>query len=193
MENQQGSFYKTIDEFPTYEINNLGEVRNIKTLKVKYTHLHSSGYVLIQFKKDCKTYTRKIHRLVAEYFIQKPENFTEEGFVVKHKDNIKSNNSFENLVWDTQENNMKDAFKDNLIPPRTGELNGRAELNEALVHKICKDYESGMTPKEAETKYGISSQQATKIRAGFAWKHIWVQYKIKVNRRKTFNDQSEGT
>lgn len=193
MDNQQGSFYKTIDEFPTYEINSIGEVRNKKTHKLKYIHVHSSGYVLIQFKKNGKAYTRKIHRLVAEYFVEKPSCSDTENIVVKHKDNNKQNNVYTNLEWDSQFNNMQDAFSDNLIPPRKGELNGRSILTESLVHEICKDYELGMLPQEAMEKYKISRAQATKIRVGFAWKHVWEQYKINVNRRKTFNDQSVGT
>ena len=41
-----------------------------------------------------------------------------------------------------------------------------------------------MQPKEAEEVFNISKQQASKIKAGIQWKHIWEQYNIKVNRRK---------
>lgn len=192
MENQQGSFYETIEEFPTYEINSLGHIRNITTHVTKYTLVHKSGYVHVSFKKNGKIFTRKVHRLVAEYFLEKPENFVGD-LVVKHLDNNKSNNVHTNLCWDSQYNNMQDAFRDGIIPPMKGERNGRATLSEDIVEAMCKDFEEGMMPKQAVKKYGVSQQQASKIRAGIQWKHIWCKYDIKVNRRKTPNGQSTGT
>lgn len=192
MGNQQGSFYKTIEEFPKYEINNLGHIRNKTTHRTKYTLVSKIGYELVCFKKGGKTFTRKVHRLVAEYFLEKPP-FSVDNLVVKHLDNNKSNNVHTNLCWDSQYNNMQDAFRDGIIPAMKGEKNGRAVLTEDVVECMCRDFEKGMMPKEAVEKYGVSRQQAGKIRAGIQWKHIWCKYNIKVNRRKPLNGQSEGT
>lgn len=193
MGNQQGSFYKQIEEFPKYEINCFGEIRNISTQIRKYVYLHSTGYWYVQFKKDGKTYSRKLHRLVAEYFVAKPSGVEEDLLVVKHLDNDKANTIYTNLAWDTQYNNTQDAYRDGLIPAMQGESNGRSVLTEVFVEELCRNFEEGMTPSEAVEIFGISRQQATKIRAGYAWKHIWCKYNIQVNRRKTSNDQSEGT
>lgn len=192
MGNQQGSFYKTIEEFPKYEINSLGHIRNKTTHATKYTLVHKTGYEHVCFKKGGKIFTRKVHRLVAEYFLEKPQGLVGD-LVVKHLDNNKSNNVSTNLCWDSQYNNMQDAFRDGIIPPLKGEGNGRATLTECVVESMCQDFEKGMTPKEAVEKYGVSRQQAGKIRAGIQWKHIWCKYDIKVKRRKTSNDQSTGT
>lgn len=111
--------------------------------------------------------------------------------VVKHLDNNKINNIVTNLAWDTNGNNMTEAFKDDLIPYMKGSLNGRAKLTEDVVARICEDYENGLMPKEIISKYGISRQQATKIRAGFAWLHISKNYNIPLVQAKISNDQSK--
>lgn len=204
MDNQQGSFYekeiwKIYPEFPRYEVSNLGNIRNYETKEAKYTLVHSTGYVFVTFKKEGKRCTRKMHRIVAELFLDPPSQDlldlcgdTYNGTVaVKHLNNIKTDNRAENLQWDWNKNNTKEAWKDGLIPKPIGSKNPRAKLTEHQVHEICKAFEEGMLPSEAVKVFGISRQQATKIRAGFAWKHISCLYNIEVNRRKTFNDQSK--
>ena len=188
-------------ELPLF-ISNLGNVKKLN-FKRKHTYVDTLGYVVLRFKKKLPSgkdhYTvYKVHRLVAELHLEEPSGSLIElaskehhGKVcVKHTDNDKTNNKVSNLVWGTSSSNTRDAWNDGLIPSLKGALNGRATLSEELVHKLCKAFEDGMQPKESTTVFGISMQQATKIRAGFQWKHIWCQYNIKVNRRstKTSND-----
>lgn len=183
-------------------ISNLGNVKKLN-FKRKYTYVDTCGYTTLRFTKrlpcgKLKVYVHKVHRLVAELHLKEPtaglveaaSNEHHGKVCVKHLDNDKTNNKVSNLQWDTSSGNTKDAWKDGLIPKLKGSLNGRATLSEDLVHKVCKAFEDGMFPKEATQVFGISMQQATKIRAGVQWKHIWCQYDIKVNRRstKTFND-----
>lgn len=39
--------------------------------------------------------------------------------------------------------------------------------------------------QDVADKFNISLSQVQKIRCGIAWKHIWRQYSIKVNKRTT--------
>lgn len=184
--------YKVIPEFQRWEINSDGHIRQVSTGKDKYVYVSFQGYMTVNFKKDGKTYTRKLHRLVGELFLDKPEDWLvklcESKWPYKpcinHIDHNKLNNSVENLEWCDINHNNQAAIIAGVVPPLKGELNGMSVLTEDLVHKICKCYQEGMMPKEAISVFGISHQQATKIRAGIAWKHIWCQYDIKVNRRK---------
>lgn len=188
MDNQQESFleeYKILREFPKYEVSNYGNIRNIHTKILKYVHKHSTGYVLVQFKKDRKTYTRKMHRMVAELFVKNSTGLPTADLVVKHKDNNKSNNYFKNLEWDTHAGNMEDAYEDNLIPSLKGEKNGRSKLTDKTVNEICLDYENGMRPYEVREKYGVSKQQAEKIHAGHSWTHISSNYNIKAIKKES--------
>lgn len=184
--------YKIIQEFPRWEINSEGHIRNVVTKVDKFVYISKQGYVAVNFKKNGKACSKKVHRLVGEYFLPEPDKELKElceskwPYVVciNHIDHDKTNNSVENLEWCDINHNNQAAIAAGVVPIMKGSKNGRSKLTEDIVHEICKDYELGMMPSEAIKKYNISRQQATKIRAGFAWKHVWCQYNIVVNRRK---------
>lgn len=189
--------WKIFKENPRYEISSHGNVRFTSTRQVKPQHENAQGYLVIQYKVNGKKFSKKVHRMVAEAFLEPPpqglvEKCSREHWkvvLVKHLDNNKQNNYYENLEWSDLEGNTKQAWDDALIVGLKGAENGRATLTEEVVERMCKDFQEGMMPKEAVAKYGCSSQQASKIRAGIQWRHIWCKYDIKVNRRdRTIND-----
>jgi len=183
------------------EVGCYGTIRDSKTHTIRYTNIGKSGYYVFLYKIKGKPKGLKVHRLVAEMFLEPPppdliEKCSKEHWgvvLVKHLDNNKLNNSYLNLQWSDTAGNNKQAYDDELVPYLKGELNGRSKLTDEFVHSLCLDYQNGMKPKDAVVKYGISEQQATKIRAGHAWKHISSQYQIKVNKRSNSNDQSVMT
>lgn len=68
-----------------------------------YKPYESGGYLSYHLKWRGKTYPRRIHRLIAEYYIPNPENKP----FVHHKDHNRYNNSITNLEWTTiKENNQ---------------------------------------------------------------------------------------
>lgn len=195
MDNQQRStsqeIYKQHPIYTRLEVSNFGNIRCFKTKRPRYTRQGKKGYIVLSYKVKGKPKQLKVHRLVAELHLPPPSmelvvKCKHEHYgkvIVKHLDNDKTNNHVSNLEWSDHKGNVEQAYSDNLIPFLKGEMNGRAKLTDSLVHEICKDYQEGMTPTQAIHKYGIPRQQATKIKAGFSWKHIWCQYDIKVNRR----------
>ena len=71
--------------------------------------------------RACKVHNKHqlMHRLVAETYLENPNNFS----VVHHKDHNKTNNSVSNLEWSTRSNNTKQAyaagvFKDSGVGPK---------------------------------------------------------------------------
>jgi hypothetical protein len=108
--------FKEIKEFPNYEVSNLGTIRNKlkgNTIKGRVTKL---GYRDLRFSvrdESGKVISQKaifIHRLVAEAFIENPDNKP----FVDHIDNDKLNNNFNNLRWCTcQENNRNKSIQKN--------------------------------------------------------------------------------
>lgn len=165
--------WKISSSWPRCEVSNLGRIRNTQTKKSYYTRVGKHGYEEVQFKVNGKRKTVKVHRLVAEMFCNK----SSENLVVNHVDGDKTNNTSTNLEWVTQLENVRHARDSGLTPSLKGELNGRAVLNEELVHCICKDYQDGLSPSVVIKKYRITRNQAIKIKSRLTWSHITSQYK----------------
>ena len=87
--------WKPIENFNNYEISSLGRVKNISTGKVLKPILISTGYYQVGLFKQNKCYRKLIHRLVAEAFLENPENLPQ----INHIDEVKINNKVENLEW----------------------------------------------------------------------------------------------
>lgn len=75
------------------------------------------GYKVVSLCNHGKRKTGKVHRLVAEAFIQNSDNLPE----VNHKDGNKANNSVNNLEWCTSSQNRMHAYRTGLQKPPVGE------------------------------------------------------------------------
>lgn len=97
-----------------YQVSNLGSVRSLErkimhgdgkpyTVKEKMLKpaITSHGYQSVHFSIDNLAKIFKVHRLVAEAFIENPNNLPS----INHKDEIKTNNAVENLEWCTVQYN----------------------------------------------------------------------------------------
>ena len=71
-----------------------------------------NGYMYVTLQKDKNRKTIKVHRLVAEAFIENPNKYP----CVNHIDSNRINNDVSNLEWCTYKQNMQHAL-----------LNGRFE------------------------------------------------------------------
>lgn len=99
-----------------YQISNTGNVKSLERKihgkkchrKLKETILKpiktNRGYLRVKLCKENKVSKVRVHRLVAEAFIKKPE------LEVNHIDGNKENNSVENLEWVTPRENKKHAW-----------------------------------------------------------------------------------
>ena len=96
------SVWKTITDYPNYEVSDAGEVRNVITGKVRKAGLNGRGYPQVKLPGG-KTMT--IHRLVASHYIENSENKP----MVDHIDRDKTNNHVSNLRWANQSENMQNT------------------------------------------------------------------------------------
>lgn len=92
-----------------YSINDLGEIRNDKTGKMKSSFINkANGYKTVDLWKSNQSKKVTIHRLLAESFIPNPENKP----TVDHKDGNRLNNDLSNLRWATY-SEQNSRFKTN--------------------------------------------------------------------------------
>ena len=88
--------YKIIQDYPTYSISTLGNVRNISSHRdMKQLNNKTTHYKFVGLRKNKKTHFLYIHRLVATAYIPNLEN----NRCVQHLDGNRENNIVDNLKW----------------------------------------------------------------------------------------------
>lgn len=93
--------WRQVPRFPDYEASTQGNVRNKTTQRHIKFHVNG-GYCQGHLYNRQKRYPVKLHRIIAETFIDNPENKEH----VNHKNKKRQDNRLENLEWVTvQENN----------------------------------------------------------------------------------------
>lgn len=102
--------WKLIEDYPNYEVSNMGRVRNTKTGRILRLVVNEWGYLHVTLCKDGKMKRFLVHRLVATTFIQNPENKSQ----VNHINGIKTDNRVENLEWVTNSENQQHAIRTGL-------------------------------------------------------------------------------
>lgn len=149
-----------------------------------------NGYMYVTLQKDKKRKTIKVHRLVAEHFIENENNYP----CVNHIDSNRKNNDVSNLEWVTHKQNMEHAVKnhrfDNMAKLNSkrmkgNKLNGYIYANEITKKKIIqcdlddnfiKEYES---ISEASRQTGINimsisccANKKRKSGGGYLWHFV---------------------
>ena len=99
--------WRSISGYPNYEVSNLGKVRNIKTGEFRKLRSGTDGYLLIVLCENSITKTYRVHRLVAQEFVEKPDNKP----VVDHIDHNIQNNCINNLRWCSRSENQMNRNK----------------------------------------------------------------------------------
>ena len=131
MEQEQ---WKPIQEFNgEYEVSNLGRVRSMKQYggqigRIMPQTKQHHGYHAVMFWMNNKAYCRKVHRLVAEAFIQNPDNLKE----VNHIDGNHDNNQVSNLEWITHQANVQHSFDTGIKQPHRWTAEERRKIGDKV-------------------------------------------------------------
>jgi hypothetical protein len=144
--------------FEGYQISTNGRVRSYRckgriVKKPHYLSCKSSSYVEVGLRKDNKTHQVRVASLVLLTFVgPRPD-----GEVVRHLNDVKSDNRLSNLSYGSQSENSEDSI-----------ANKRQRgLTTSQVSMMRSDFEGGgYTKTELARKYGITLSSASRILNG---------------------------
>ncbi len=161
-----------------YAISNLGRVASFykpNTIILKPS-ANRRGYLSVILYFGGTEKTVMVHRLVALYFLDNPEQKLE----VNHKDGIKPNNKADNLEWCTRGENCRHAVRSGLhrgfekghqvINRPKGSAVHTSVISEQIVRAIRLDRAAGLKHRELSEKYNL--KMSTIRSALFCWKHL---------------------
>ena len=103
--------WHVIKNYPNYLISSFGRIINVINMKIKELKTHKNGYVNCTIKNAKGKKKFRVHRLVADAFLSKKDNYN----IVNHLDGIKNNNKVENLEWTNTSGNIQHAYNTGLI------------------------------------------------------------------------------
>lgn len=175
--------WKDINGFrDLYQISNLGRVRRKDSKKVLTPLTLTKKYkgVRLYYTKKNAT-TKKIHRLVAEYFIPNPLNLPQ----VNHKDGNKSNNRVDNLEWCTNDYNMNHAIVNSMI--LQGDKKPCSMCSNKSLYYVQDLINAGFTIKQLSIVYGLSKQCMMQIVRGRTHKELDLNIVYSNPAEKKFN------
>lgn len=118
LNNLKDEIWKVIIDYPEYEISNKGRIKypvrkGEKPYKKRITYGGGigNGYKTFTVRNNEGKKRKGIHLLVAQEFINNPDNYN----IVNHKDGDKKNNRSNNLEWCSRSQNTQHAYDNDLI------------------------------------------------------------------------------
>lgn len=145
-----------------------GQRRIMKPAKDK------KGYLRTMLKYPDGYRTVKVHRIVAQEWVDNPHGYDQ----VNHLNGVKDDNRAENLQWVTASGNMRHAVSMGLVSVPVfrdgvhGSRNGMAKLNEQQVNEIRAKFRPRIyTRAMLAAEYGVS-EHTIKDAILRRWKHV---------------------
>ena len=161
-----------------YKISNLGRIKSIDRFEKKgksiilkkgvilKQYIDKGGYLRITLHKNNIAKTFRVHRLVAQNFIDNPNDLE----FVNHKDENKQNNNVNNLEWCTRKYNNNYGTRS----LRAG-LSCRKKIDQYDMHgNFIRSYESVFEAKKLNSKSsGTHISEVCNGKRKSAYGYIW--------------------
>lgn len=159
--------------YDRFEVSNTGQLRNTQTGHIYKLCISKTGYwqvcVSLGSRQNKKVF--KIHKAVAEAFINNPDNKPH----VNHKDGNKLNNNANNLEWMTNQENIIHARDNGMLHPLAGEQHRFSKLTEEDVRYIRTNYipkDETYGCKALAKKFNVDHSTISEIYNRKSWKHV---------------------
>ncbi|TAJ13243.1 hypothetical protein DMA11_09355 [Marinilabiliaceae bacterium JC017] len=144
------------------------------------------GYATLPLRPFGKSKTYYVHKLVAEYFLDKEND--KQQYVI-HKDYNKANNFIENLKWTDKDEMFAHQQRNPVVLEAREKQKGRKtqvghKLTATQVIRLKKkimDPNRKTRLKLIAKQFGISEMQLYRIKSGENWGHIEVEVESKEN------------
>ena len=142
--------YKDIKGYNSdYKVSNFGNVKSFKKNKLIGTILKKNniglGYLQVKLYINNVNTSFLVHRLVAEAFIDNPNNYQQ----VNHINGVKDDNRIDNLEWCTQSENTLHSF-----------LNGLQKVTKpnmmSVIDKISGTLYESISESSRQTGWSVS-------------------------------------
>jgi hypothetical protein len=147
-----------------YEIDEYGNVRNIKSKHIRKPEFDKDGYLVMAFYIDKKTTLRKVHKLVAECWLPPKPG---EEYQIDHIDRNKTNNYYKNLRWVTIKQNIANRDEEKVDAHLRVLHDAKRTAIRIVGNNISKDFESVISCAEwlVNQKFCNSSKSASAKRS----------------------------
>lgn len=152
--------------YPNYYVHPDGKIWSVKKRRWLKQSISGKGYLAVALDGGGFTERRLVHRLVAQVFVDNPNNRE----VVNHIDGNKKNNCRDNLEWCTLAENIRHHRSKGLVRMLRGSNHPLTKLTETDVANIRRMYaEGGVTYGQIALAYRISKMSVARIIKGVTW------------------------
>lgn len=184
--------WKDIPNLPGYEASTWGNINSLDRQIIKSNGVvmnrtgepmkltkrinpHGRETLYVSFCVSGKQITKGVSTIIAETFLIKPKNTSENSLQVGHQDGNPLNNCVWNLKWETGSENMKHAHKTGLISYKKGGLhfNSKRVIQYTLDGDFVKIWgsviEAAIELNIRQENIATCARGKTKSSGGFKW------------------------
>jgi hypothetical protein len=161
-----------IAENEHFKISNYGRILNCKgetEFEVKKSYINGYQNLPLKQKRNGKSTSRYVHKLVAEHFLERND-----GIYVIHLNYDKTDNHVDNLKWATKREKELHQFNNpswEEVVEQRGKKIGK--LNEGKVKIIKRQLKNKRTRINMIAKrFGVSDTQIHRIKKGENWSAV---------------------
>jgi len=169
--------FMSVPSFPNLGVTRDGRVMNMTTGRILKTYDNGKGYRQVFVTINKHQYMRYVHRLVAECFVDNPNNDPE----VNHKDGNKANNMADNLEWCTSSENKKHAYRIGLkVTTEKQRESARKNIEEWRRNNPIQAKEACTKKREPRPKQSVEERRA---KDRFYRKKYYAQHRDEICKR----------
>lgn len=160
-----------------YKVSNLGRVQD-KNGNIKNSYINNKGYCCLSLYKQGVTSHPTLHRVIANAFIENPNNLPQ----INHIDGNKRNNNVTNLEWCNQRYNYNHGMSKFLYSHN--ENHYFAKLSNKEVQTIPILYKLGFIRSTIAKILGIEPSSLEAIEKGISYRELGLDFNITKTKYK---------